>query len=122
MLEPGLGFLLLASAEGPDVAGAVSLAWSRKLVHKPSASDTRCRRRRSNHVISSEAVRCGCEHDCGMLDIGKTDRDSEGPWAFKNGGGATVEPHLYSTVAERPHTGGRARRPLGAALAARLPT
>jgi hypothetical protein len=52
VLEPGLGFLLLAHAGARPVAGAVFLRGSRCLTYKYGASDASAWPLRPNHAVT----------------------------------------------------------------------
>jgi CelD/BcsL family acetyltransferase involved in cellulose biosynthesis len=114
MLEPGLGFLLVAEAEGEPVAAAVFLAWNRTLVYKFGASDSRSWPLRPNHALFAHAIRRGCEGGYSVFDLGRTDGTNQGLRTFKSSWGATETPLVYSTLGDASE--GRLDR-LGEAIA-----
>ena len=104
MLEPGLGFCLLAHHEGAPIAGAVFLAWNTRLLYKYAASDERHLGLHPNHLLLGEAVRWGCENGYSALDLGRTDADNTGLRRFKRSWGAKEEPLVYSILGEDGRT------------------
>jgi CelD/BcsL family acetyltransferase involved in cellulose biosynthesis len=113
ILEPGLGFALLAHHRGRPVAGAVFLEWNGRIVYKYGASAQRFWPLRPNNLIFWTAIRRGCEHGARRLDFGRSDLDDEGLRAFKAGWGATEQPLVYTTIGHEPERGGeRASRVL----------
>ena len=100
ILEPGLGFCLLAESGGRPIAGAVFLAWKKTVVYKYSASDQRYLGLRPNYVLLSEAIRWSGANRFEALDLGRTDLDHAGLRHFKSSWGAREEPLVYSTLGE----------------------
>jgi CelD/BcsL family acetyltransferase involved in cellulose biosynthesis len=100
ILEPGLGFCLLAENGDRPIAGAVFLAWKKTVVYKYSASDHRYLRLRPNYVLLSEAIRWSGANGFEALDLGRTDLDHAGLRHFKASWGAREEPLIYSTLGE----------------------
>jgi len=98
VIQPGLGFVILAEAHGTTVAGAVFLHWNGRLIYKFGASDERFKRFRPNHAVMWEAIRWGCERDYAMLDFGRSGLDDSGLRAFKSGWGAEERPLRYTTL------------------------
>jgi CelD/BcsL family acetyltransferase involved in cellulose biosynthesis len=113
MMEPGLGFTLLAYHGDTPVAGAVFLEWNGRIIYKFGASDHRHWALRPNNLIFWEAIRQGCERGAKILDFGRSDMDDEGLRAFKRSWGAVEEPLVYTTL-------GRAKDEAGAGSAERL--
>jgi CelD/BcsL family acetyltransferase involved in cellulose biosynthesis len=118
MLEPGLGFVLLARAGETTVAGAVFLAWKGTVTYKYSASDPAAWQLRPNNVVLWEAIRWACENGYREFDFGRTDAWNEGLRRFKTGWGAVESPLVYTTVGAAParHGSGRPRRAAGFVL------
>src|SRR5262249_3418834 len=117
VIQPGLGFVLLAEAAGTIVAGAVFLHWNGRLIYKFGASDDRFRRLRPNHAVMREAVGRGCEGGFRTFDFGRSGLDDTGLRAFKGGWGAEERPLRYMTVVGAPPqvgagTAGAALRPV----------
>jgi CelD/BcsL family acetyltransferase involved in cellulose biosynthesis len=103
ILEPGLGFCLLAESDNRPIAGAVFLAWKNTVVYKYSASDHRYLALRPNYVLLREAIRWSGANGYEALDMGRSDLDHAGLRHFKSSWGAVEEPLVYSTLGE---TGG----------------
>jgi CelD/BcsL family acetyltransferase involved in cellulose biosynthesis len=100
MLEPGLGYALIASLEGRPVAAAVFLAWNGTVVYKYAASDEASRWARPNHLLLWTAIRRSCEDGAHTLDFGKSDAHNQGLRKFKSGWGARERPLSYSILAD----------------------
>jgi CelD/BcsL family acetyltransferase involved in cellulose biosynthesis len=96
MLEPGLGFALLAQSQGRSVAGAVFLFHGQTIVHKFGASERDAQRLRPNHLLLWSAIREACERGLTAFDFGRTDLDGASLREFKLGWGTTEEPLVYS--------------------------
>ena len=106
LLEPGLGFALLAQSEGRSVAGAVFLHHGRTMVYKYGASERDAQRLRPNHLLMWSAIREACEHGLEVFDFGRTDLNGDSLREFKLGWGTAEEPLVYSYLGRR----GRAPR------------
>jgi CelD/BcsL family acetyltransferase involved in cellulose biosynthesis len=102
LVEPGLGFVLLAYVGERAVAGALYLAWRGTVVYKFGASDAGYLNLRPNHLVMWHAIRWGCEHGFQRFDFGKSDEDNAGLRAFKSGWGTIEEPLVYSVLADGP--------------------
>jgi CelD/BcsL family acetyltransferase involved in cellulose biosynthesis len=103
ILEPGLGFCLLAYSDRRPVAGAVFLAWKDTVVYKYSASDHGYLSLRPNHVLLWEAIRWSGANGYSALDLGRSDLENRGLRHFKRSWGAQEESLVYSLLG---HTGG----------------
>jgi CelD/BcsL family acetyltransferase involved in cellulose biosynthesis len=115
ILEPGLGFALLASSGGRPIAGAVFLAGGRQCVYKFGASEREAQRLRPNHLLLWTAIREACTSGYEQFDFGRTDLDGHNLREFKLGWGTVEDPLIYSAIGGpaadvRPS---RARRTLG---------
>jgi CelD/BcsL family acetyltransferase involved in cellulose biosynthesis len=110
MVEPGLGFALLAQSEGRSVAGAVFLFHGRTMVYKFGASERDAQQLRPNHLLMWSAIREACERGLDVFDFGRTDLNGESLREFKLGWGTSEEPLVYSHLGtESDHRGtGRA--------------
>lgn len=104
IIDPGLGFLLLAYAADRPVAGAVFLANNGTLVYKYSASDAKAWSLRANNLLIWKAIEWSAENGFDVFDFGLTDSRNEGLRAFKRGWGTEEEPLVYSTIGHRPGT------------------
>jgi CelD/BcsL family acetyltransferase involved in cellulose biosynthesis len=102
LIEPGLGFLLLAYKDNTPLGAAVFLAWNGTVIYKHSASDPAYWRLHPNNSILWTAIRWGCENGYHTFDFGRTDLADEGLRAFKNGWGTQEESLVYSVIADRP--------------------
>ena len=100
ILEPGLGFCLLAESGDRPIAGAVFLAWKNTVVYKYSASDHRYLGLRPNYVLLWEAICWSGANGYEVLDFGRTDLGHSGLRHFKSSWGAREEPLVYSTLGE----------------------
>jgi len=118
LIEPGLGFLLLAYKDRTPVAGVVFLAWNGTVIYKYSASDPAYWRLRPNNLVLWNAIKWGCENGYHTFDFGRTDLDDEGLRNFKNGWGTREEPLVYSVIADYPPkpTNGRLFRWMSAVI------
>jgi hypothetical protein len=101
MLEPGLGFVLLAYAGGVPIAGAVFLASDGTVIYKYSASKREAWSLRPNDLLLWTAIRWAIENDFRLFDFGRTPSSQHGLRAFKAG---WTDEHVlaYSTIARRP--------------------
>jgi CelD/BcsL family acetyltransferase involved in cellulose biosynthesis len=100
VLEPGGGFVLVASAGGEDVAAAVFLAGNGTVIYKYGASDERAWPLRPNHVLFSHAIRWASENGYRAFDFGRTELAQDGLRAFKAGWGARELPLQYAVLAD----------------------
>jgi len=117
ILEPGLGFVLLAYSGPTPVAGAVFLTWGSTVTYKYGASDTAFLRFRPNHLIFWEAIRWACESGYGTFDFGRTDVANTGLREFKSGWGTREEPLCYTGVgAPTGPSSERVQRGIGAVI------
>jgi CelD/BcsL family acetyltransferase involved in cellulose biosynthesis len=113
ILEPGLGFLLLAYHGRVAVAGGVFLTWNSTLTAKYSASSATSWNLRPNNAVFWEAMREGCLNGYRFFDFGRTDSAADSLRRFKLSWGAVEHPLRY-TVFGSP---GSDRRPPGFSLA-----
>jgi CelD/BcsL family acetyltransferase involved in cellulose biosynthesis len=110
LLEPGLGFVLLAYHDGLPVAGAVFLQWNGRIVYKYGASNHKHWPLRPNNLLFWECIRRGCAAGARSLDFGRTDLEDEGLRSFKASWGAPEEPLRYTTAGKAKARSGRAER------------
>ncbi len=101
ILEPGLGFLLLAYAGTQPVAGGVFLLGSNTVTYKYGASDAAFWKLRPNHLVFWSAMRSACQQGYRWFDFGRTDLSDRGLRDFKAGWAAEEAPLVYSLLAER---------------------
>jgi CelD/BcsL family acetyltransferase involved in cellulose biosynthesis len=107
IVQPGIGFLLLAYAGTTPIAGAVYLAWNGTVTYKYGASASEHWQLHPNHLLMWTAIRWACEHDYRMFDFGRSDLVSGGLRQFKSSWGAKETPLIYTVV------GGQAPQPPG---------
>jgi CelD/BcsL family acetyltransferase involved in cellulose biosynthesis len=98
VMEPGLGFVVLAYSGRVAVAGAVFLRWNGTVTYKYGASKPEAWRLRPNHVVFWHAIRWSCENGFHTFDWGRSDSENHGLRAFKSSWGATEEPLNYSNL------------------------
>jgi CelD/BcsL family acetyltransferase involved in cellulose biosynthesis len=110
LIEPGLGFVLLAYAGGTPIAGAVFLAWKGTVIYKYGASDTAYWGLHPNHLLMWTAIRWGCERGFQAFDFGRSDLGSKGLRQFKDSWGSEETDLVYTTI------GGQAPQPPGGRL------
>jgi CelD/BcsL family acetyltransferase involved in cellulose biosynthesis len=118
MIEPGLGYALLAYSAGMPIGGAVFLGYGKTMVYKFGASDRDAQRLRPNHLLLWSAIREGCERGFETFDFGRTDLDGDGLREYKLGWGTKEEPLVYTRLgAQAAHRGtGRSAAVLGAVI------
>lgn len=87
-LQPGLGWVVLASLPQGPVAGAVFLRYGRTLTFKFGASNPRFAHLRPNNLVMWEAIVRAVGIGCSHLDFGRTSLANEGLRRFKLGWGA----------------------------------
>jgi CelD/BcsL family acetyltransferase involved in cellulose biosynthesis len=115
IVEPGLGFLLLARAAGRPVAAGVFLAWNRTVIAKYTASDDAAWSMRPNNAIFWHAITWACENGYSTWDFGRTSAADEGLRMFKRRWGAEEVPLTYNVIGRDKSSGWS-----GAERAARL--
>jgi CelD/BcsL family acetyltransferase involved in cellulose biosynthesis len=98
IIEPGLGFLLVARSGNSPIAGAVFLRWRGTIVYKYAASDPAAWRLRPNNAVLWHAIEWACRNGCSTLDFGRTDFANEGLRAFKRHWGADETPLSYAVI------------------------
>jgi len=98
MLEPGLGFCLLAYHGQLPIAGAVFLAWNRSVTYKFGASDRSHLGLRPNHLVFWEAISWAAQNGYQAFDFGRTDLDNQGLRRFKSSWGAVEKPLVYARL------------------------
>ena len=114
IIEPGLGFLLVARVDDRPVAAAVFLRWRGVIVYKYAASDAAAWRLRPNNAVLWHAIEWACRNGWSTLDFGRTDFAHEGLRTFKRQWGADELPLSYAVLGNARST------PAGHERAARL--
>jgi CelD/BcsL family acetyltransferase involved in cellulose biosynthesis len=102
IVEPQLGFVLLAYAGKTAIAGAVFLTWNRTVTYKYGASDATSWRLHPNHLLFWTAIRWSCENGIRTFDFGRSDLGSSGLRQFKASWGAREASLAYTTVGTPP--------------------
>jgi CelD/BcsL family acetyltransferase involved in cellulose biosynthesis len=102
VLEPGLGFVLIAYAGSTPAAGAVYLSSYGATTYLYGASDPDQTKVRPNHIVMWKAIEWSSRNGCHTFDFGRTDPDNQGLRDFKNGWGTVEEPLVYTALADRP--------------------
>jgi CelD/BcsL family acetyltransferase involved in cellulose biosynthesis len=102
VLDPGLGFVLLAYSNNVAVAGAVFLAWNGTLSYKFGASNPDFWHLRANNLTMWTAIEWGSTNGYEQFDFGRTDLDNDGLRSFKNSWGAVESPLTYTWIADAP--------------------
>jgi serine/alanine adding enzyme len=88
LFDEDLGFVLLVRSEARPVAAAVFLHHARTLIYKYGASDRSALGLRPNNLLFWEAIRWGCEHGFGRLDLGRIEPEQQSLREFKLSWGA----------------------------------
>jgi CelD/BcsL family acetyltransferase involved in cellulose biosynthesis len=109
VIEPGHGFVIMATAQGLPIATALFLSWNRHLVYKYGASDRRHWRLGANFLVHWTAMEWGCVNGYRTYDFGRTDAGHESLREFKAAWGSTEVPLVYTHLGNAPHALGRGR-------------
>lgn len=91
LIEPGLGFVVLAGPDEKPVAAAVFLTHGEKAVYKFGASDERYQHYRANDLVMWEAIKYLSGRGATSLHFGRTSPDNDGLRRFKRGWGGREE-------------------------------
>jgi CelD/BcsL family acetyltransferase involved in cellulose biosynthesis len=124
VINPGLGFVVIASSGQHSVAAAVFFRFGQKAVYKFAASDARFLNLRSNNLVMWEGIRYLAQNGAEELDFGRTALSHNGLRRFKLGYGAKEEKinYLKFDAVLRPRaTGFEADSDLHSAIFGRLP-
>jgi CelD/BcsL family acetyltransferase involved in cellulose biosynthesis len=100
LVEPGHGWVSVASKDGSDIAACVFLRAGATTVYKFGASDERHWGLRPNHAIFWDAIRWSVEEGARWFDFGRTELDQEGLRAFKRGWASEELPLPSMTLGE----------------------
>ncbi|HLF00067.1 MAG TPA: GNAT family N-acetyltransferase [Gaiellaceae bacterium] len=111
VVEPGLGFVLVAEAEGRPAAAAFFLGWNGTVIYKYSAGLPELGRLRPTNVLLWHAIRWACESGYRSFDFGRTDPENEGLRTFKQGWGTEERKLRYSALADRAPAAGTPSSP-----------
>jgi CelD/BcsL family acetyltransferase involved in cellulose biosynthesis len=102
IIEPGLGFILVAHSGDIPVAAAIFGSWNGTLLYKYSARDERYAKLDASYLLLWTAIQWACENGYHTVDLGRSDLDQVPLREFKDGWGATEEPLAYSWIADQP--------------------
>jgi CelD/BcsL family acetyltransferase involved in cellulose biosynthesis len=122
IVEPGLGYVLLAEVDGRTIAGAVFLAWNGTVVYKYSAARREDARYRPTNLILWTAIRDACEQHEHTFDFGRTETGNEGLRAFKRGWGTEERPLVYTAIGDQAAASSERTSRLMEAVIRRSPT
>ena len=122
IVEPGLGYVLLAEVDGRTIAGAVFLAWNGTVVYKYSAARREDSRYRPTNLILWTAIREACEQQHHSFDFGRTEAGNEGLRTFKRGWGTEERPLIYTAIGDQAPASSERSSRLLAAIIRRSPT
>lgn len=98
LISKGLGFIVLASYKGVNIAGAVCFHCGGKGIYKYGASERKYQHLRANNLVMWEAIRLSIRQGCTSFSFGRTEPDNQGLIQFKSGWGAkeeTIRYHRY---------------------------
>ena len=124
IIEPGLGFVVLARRNARAIAGAVFFNSGRKALYKFGASDERALEYRPNNIVMWAGIRYLSQSGAKMLHFGRTELENDGLRRFKSGWGAREEMIEYFRfdTARQDWVSGRAGVPrFATAVFQRLP-
>jgi CelD/BcsL family acetyltransferase involved in cellulose biosynthesis len=101
ILEPGHGYMAIASLDGEDLAAAVCLVHGTTVVAKYQASDPSRREIGASHLMHCEIMSDACRQGYRSYDLGRCDAGSEGLRVFKKRMGAVETPLVYAHIGDR---------------------
>lgn len=113
IVEPGLGFVMIASHGRRPLAAAVFLNWNGTVVYKYGASDSNAWSLRPNHLLFWEAIRWSAENGYRTFDFGRSEAAQQGLREFKSGWGTEEEPLTYSMIRDRTNASADTSRVAG---------
>jgi hypothetical protein len=88
IIEPGLGFVVLAKSGTRTVAAAIFFRFGKKALYKFGASDRRYQDLRSNNLVMWEAIKSLAQNGSEIMHFGRTAVENEGLRRFKLSWGA----------------------------------
>jgi hypothetical protein len=89
IISKSLGFVVLASHSGENIAGAVYFHFGDKAVYKYGASDRAHQHLRANNLVMWEAIKWYCQNGCKSFCFGRTEPENQGLRQFKTGWGTS---------------------------------
>ena len=93
VISRNLGFVILASYGGKNIAGAIYFHFGEKAVFKYGASDKKFQHLRANNLVMWEAIQWYSQNGYKNLCFGRTERENQGLIQFKSGWG-TIEQQI----------------------------
>jgi len=91
VISKNLGFVVLASYNGSNIAGAVYFHFGNKAIYKYGASDKGFQHLRANNLVMWEAIKWYSGNGYETLSFGRTEPENDGLRQFKAGWGAREE-------------------------------
>jgi hypothetical protein len=95
IIQPGAGFIVIASGGGHPIAGAVFFHFGKKAVYKFGAAMEDGRETRANNLVMWEGIKALVQRRIETLDFGRTSLANEGLRRFKLGWGTREEKISY---------------------------
>lgn len=97
LVEPGLGYILLAEREGQVLAALLCLRHKDVTLDKYALNDSRLREYRGSHVVMWRAIEMELERGARWYDMGRSDARAESLHRFKAqwGGREADAPYFY---------------------------
>jgi len=95
VISRNLGFVILASYGGKNIAGAVYFHFGEKAVYKYGASDMSYQHLRANNLVMWEAIQWYSQNGYKNLCFGRTEPENQGLLQFKSGWGTTEQQINY---------------------------
>ncbi len=102
VIDKGMGFALLAYAEGKPIAGDVFLSYGKTLIAKYNGSDQAYWNLRANNLLLWTAIEWGRANGYQYLDFGRTELRNATLRLYKSHWGAREEPLVYSFIGGSP--------------------
>jgi lipid II:glycine glycyltransferase (peptidoglycan interpeptide bridge formation enzyme) len=87
IVSKGMGFVVLASYNGVNIAGAVFFHFGGIAIYKYGASDKNYRDLRANNLVMWEGIKWLMNQGCKTLSFGRTEIENTGLRQFKTGWG-----------------------------------
>ena len=98
VIEPGLGYILLAYHRDTCIASAIFLHWQKTLVYKYGASRHDALSLRPNNLLFWHVIESACQNGFESLGLGRTHVGNLGLRDFKSRWGADEFPLAYSNI------------------------
>ncbi len=95
VIEPGLGFIVMAYLGSIAISGAVYFHFGKHAVYKFGASDRRFQEFRGNNLVMWKGIQLLAKGGFEKLHFGRTSFDNDGLRQFKLGWGSLEKPLAY---------------------------